>query len=209
MEITKLIIVAFIAAFSGALPPGLINMEVAKVSLQKDRRNGIYSALGASSVNFTHALLGILMARYILSHPSVYLTILEIGMTVFACLTIYFFFIPKKVKPEKTELTKKDSRRSFVKGFLVANLNVLPIPYFVFVSMTFGSSDPGHSFSWTEIILFSLAASVGTFTMLYIYVVSFLKLERHLKSLTKNTNYFMGFIMLVLFVITLIRVYNA
>lgn len=208
MEITKLILAAFTAALLGACPPGLVNMAVAKISLEKNHRNGIYAAIGASIVNFFHALIGILTAKYIISHPKVYLTILEIGMIVFACLAIYFFLVPKKVKPAKETLTKKDSRRSFVKGFLVANLNILPIPYFVFISMSFAPKGT-DTFTWTQIILFSAAAMTATFSMLYIYVVSFVKLEDRLKSLTKNSNYIMGGLMIILFLITLIRVYNA
>ncbi len=209
MDTVKLALAAYFAAFAGITPPGLVNMAVAKISLEKDRRNGVYAALGAALVNFIHAFIAIMTAKYIINHPDVYDTILKIGTVVFAGLAIYFFVSRKKgAKPQKTELTKKDSRLSFVKGFLITNLNILPIPYFVFISMTFAPKS-GEPFGWLQIILFSLATSLATFSVLYIYVVSFVKLEKHLKSFTEKANYFMGALMLILFVITLIRVLNA
>jgi len=208
LETTKLMLAAFFAALSGATPPGLVNMAVARISLEKDKRNGVFGALGASTVNLTHAFMGILLAKYILDHPSVYRTILVIGMGVFGVLAVYFFAFPKKPKPKKNELTKKDSRLSFVKGFLVSSLNILPIPYFVFVSMSF-SPTTGETFSWPQILLFALSAFAGTFTMLYIYVSSFVKLEKRLKVFTQNANYFMGSLMVILFIITFIRVVHA
>lgn len=183
-------------------------MTVAKTCVEKDKRNGIYVAIGACIVNFLHAFLAILLAKYIFSHPTFRDVLLKVGLVVFAGLTVYFIIAAQKDKPKKTELSKKDSRRSFVKGFVIANLNIFPIPYFVFISTEL-STNATNTYDWLHIFLFALSASLGTFSILYIYVVSFVKINKNTKSLSKYANYFMAVLMLVLFVITIFRIYNG
>lgn len=208
METTKFIVITYFAAFAGVVPPGLVNMSVAKTCVEKDKRNGVFVAIGASIVNFLHAFIAILMAKYIFNHPSVRGVLLKIGLVVFAGLFVYFIFAARKNKSKKNQLTKKDSRKSFAKGFFIANLNIFPIPYFVFISTEL-STNASLSFSWLYIFLFALSASLGTFTVLYIYVESFMKINKHTKSFSKYANYFMAVLMLALFIITLFRIYNG
>lgn len=208
MELTQFVTLTFLAAFAGVLPPGLVNMTVAKTALEKDKKNGLYATIGVCIVNFIHAFIAILMAKYIFSHPSIHSVILEFALIVFTALAVYFIFAAWRNKPIKPRESKKESKRSFAKGFLVANLNILPIPYFVFISIEL-SPGSNSTYDWLHIILFSLAATLGTFTVLYLYIVSFVKLEKRMKSLTKYANYFMAVLMIALVIITLIRILNG
>ncbi|HSJ11959.1 MAG TPA: hypothetical protein VK916_04705, partial [Gillisia sp.] len=62
-------------------------------------------------------------------------------------------------------------------------------------------------YDWTLIITFILAASLGTFTTLYFYVLSFLKIEHKTEIFSKYSNYFMAALMFVLVIITIIRIF--
>lgn len=208
METAKFLIISTFGIFFSTLPPGLVNMAVGKISLEKDRKNGLNASLGASIMVSIYAFMGILMAKYIMTHTKVYELILKIGVGVFAVLAIYFLFFPKRQKPEKNELTKKDSRMSFVKGFFLSVVNILPLPFFVFLSITF-APHTDKSFTWPQIILFALGGFIGTLAVLYIYTISFVKLKKRLKIFTRNSNTIMGGLMLILLLITLIRMYNV
>lgn len=207
MEIAEFVAITYFAAFAGVIPPGLVNMTVAKTCVEKDKRNGIIVSIGACIVNFIHALIAILMSKYIFDHPSVRGILLKIGLVVFIGLTIYFFIAARK-KKSAPKPSKKDKRRSFVKGIVIANLNIFPIPYFVFVSSEL-STNGSHTFDWLHVFLFALAASLGTFSVLYAYVVSFAKINKHTESFSKYANYFMSALMFVLVIITIFRIYNA
>lgn len=206
METAKFIVFTYFAAFAGVIPPGLINMTVAKTCVEKDKRNGIIVAIGASIVNFMHAFIAVLMAKYIFDHPSVRGMLLKIGLAVFIGLTVYFFVAARR-KKGKPKSSKKDKRKSFVKGIVIANLNIFPIPYFVFISTEL-SVNGGHTYDWLHVVLFALAASLGTFTVLYLYVVSFVKINKHTDSFSKYANYFMSALMLTMVIITIFRIFH-
>lgn len=210
MEILRFISFAFFAAFAGVVPPGLINMSVAKIAVEKSKKQGIIASLGAGVVNFIQAFISILMARYIIGHASVQSNMLKFGVVVFAGLTIYFLYAGMRNKPQKEKVEKKEksSRRSFAKGFFLANLNILPIPYFVLISAQL-STKTDNAYDWLHIILFSLSTALGTFTVLYLYIIAFLKLGKGSNLIGKYANFFMAGLMFILCVTTIIRAYHA
>ena len=71
METTRLFFITFFASLIGVIPPGLINMTVAKTCLERGKKNGILVAIGASIVVFIQALLAVLLAKYIFFNPYV------------------------------------------------------------------------------------------------------------------------------------------
>lgn len=208
METAKFISFVFFAAFAGVVPPGLVNIAVAKIALEKDKRNGVFAAIGAGLMIFIYAFIAILAARYILRHTNIQMNMLKTGAIVFALLTVYFLVVALKNKARPPKKVKESSHRSFAKGFLIAGLNILPIPYFVFISTQLNSGviDP---YSWTFVFLFALSAGAGTFAILYIYIWVFVKIEKHTEVISRYANYFMAVLMFVLFIITLIRMYHV
>lgn len=204
METTKLFLVTFFASLVGVIPPGLVNMTVARTCLERGKKNGILVAYGASVVVLFQALIAILLAKYIFFNPFVKNILLRTGAVIFFFMAIYFF---AKAKQNKTKIKayKHDETRSFFKGVMVSALNVLPIPYFCAIAA--GMSVSGKmEYDALRITAFTIAAGTGTFVTLYFYVFSFLKIEKKTASITKYTNYFMGILMLILVAITLARI---
>ncbi|MGO2359290.1 LysE family translocator [Mesonia sp.] len=203
IETLQLFLITYFAALAGVIPPGLVNMTVAKSCVDKGKRSGVLVALGASIIVFIQALIAILMAKYIFTHPYVQKMMLRAGLVVFVIMGIYFFIEARKEKT-KVEASKKSSAKSFLKGVMIASVNVFPIPYFVAISTAF---NPDQGYGWLNITAFSFAAALGTFTTLYIYVISFLKIEKHTKSFSKYSNYFMAALMAILIIVTLVRIF--
>lgn len=205
IETAQLFLITYFAALAGVIPPGLVNMTVAKSCVEKGKKSGVYVALGASIIVFAQALVAILMAKYIFTHPYVQKMMLRAGLVVFVIMGIHFFLAARKNKAkDKVRTSKKNSAKSFLKGVMIASVNVFPIPYFVAISMAFS---PNDDYGWPTIIAFSIAAALGTFTTLYIYVVSFLKIEKNTQAFSKYSNYFMAGLMALLILITLIRIF--
>ncbi|MGO3706551.1 MAG: LysE family translocator [Mesonia hippocampi] len=205
MEVTKLFFTTLFAAFVGVIPPGLVNMTVAKTCLEKGKKSGVVVAIGASIIVFCQAMLAILLAKYIFRHPDVQQNLLRVGLLVFIGLGVYFFLQARKTN-HHAKKTKQTSAFSLVKGMTIAGLNVFPIPYFVTISAVF-SGDQCCNFSWASIIAFSLAAAIGTFTTLYLYVYFFAKINDKTAVIAKYANYFMAVLMLMLVLITFLRLY--
>jgi hypothetical protein len=91
---------------------------------------------------------------------------------------------------------------------LVAALNIFPVPYFVAIAGALHIG-VGATYDWSRIIAFILAASMGSFTTLYVYVLSFIRIEKQAEAFSKYSNYFMTALMLILVIVTLLRIYYS
>ncbi|MBE17015.1 MAG: LysE family transporter [Dokdonia sp.] len=205
MEITKLFLITFFAAFAGVLPPGLINMSVAKTCVQHGRKNGVLVAIGASSVVIFQALIAILLAKYIFGNPYVTNILLRTGLVVFLIMAVFFFVKAKRSRVQKVQIPKHAGLRSLGKGMMLSLLNVLPIPYFCALGAALNVSGK-VSYDVIAIVVFITAAAMGTFSALYGYVSFFTRIHKKSERFSKYSNYFMAVLMLILVVITLIRI---
>lgn len=206
MEEVKLFFFTYFAALLGVFPPGLVNMTVAKTCVNKGRQSGLFVAFGSTLIVFFQALIAILLAKYIFTHPYVRTILMRAGLVIFIILAIYFFVKARGDSSQEIKASKKNKTKSFIKGCTIALLNVFPIPYFVLLSTLFNAKGDSN-YSFLSIILFSVAAALGSFSMLYIYIISFMKIEKHTQKFAKYSNYIMAGLMLVLVIIALIRMY--
>ncbi len=204
METTKLFLVTFFASLIGVIPPGLVNMTVAKTCLERGKKNGVLVAIGASVVVIIQATIAILLAKYIFFNPFVKNILLRTGAVIFLLMSIYFF-VKGKRGSTKIKTYSHGETRSFFKGVMMSALNVLPIPYFCAIAAAMSVSGK-IAYDAPHIFVFAIAAGTGTFVTLYFYVFSFLKIEKKTETITKYSNYFMGILMLILVIITLIRI---
>ncbi|PTX44542.1 threonine/homoserine/homoserine lactone efflux protein [Christiangramia gaetbulicola] len=207
MEETKLFLITYFAAFIGVVPPGLVNMTVAKTCVEKGKKSGLFVAIGAGIVILTQAFIAVLLAKYIFDHPFVRRMILRAGLVVFCILGVYFFIKARHKKGVKHNRQKAQAQSLF-KGMLIAALNVFPIPYFVAIAGAMDLSG-GMDYDWSLIISFATAACLGSFTSLYLYVELFDKIEKKAESFAKYSNYFMAGLMLVLIIVALVRILNT
>jgi len=205
LEETKIFLITYFAALLGVVPPGLVNMTVAKTCVKYGKKNGLYVALGASIIVFFQALVAILLTKYIFDNPYVRNILLRTGLVIFIFLMVFFYMKARSDSHLKSN-SKKAKSNSIFKGMLVSVLNVFPIPFFVAIGAALNVGG-GVEYHWSIMLLFTLAASLGTFTTLYFYVFSFWKIEDKTTIFTRYSNYFMAGLMLVLVLITLIRIF--
>jgi len=205
LEETKLFLITFFAALIGVVPPGLVNMAVAKTCVERGKRNGLYVAMGATIVVFVQATIAVLLAKYIFRNEFVQNILLRTALVIFIILGVYFFIQAKK-RSGFEHHSQKTNSNSIFKGMFIATLNIFPIPYFVALAGALNIGT-GANYHWIRILIFVLAASLGTFTTLYFYVVSFIRIEKKAEAISKYSNYFMTALMLVLIIVTLLRIY--
>lgn len=180
-------------------------MSVVKTCLEYGKKNGILVALGASVVVIFQAVIAILLAKYIFGNPFVRIVLLRTGLVIFLIMAIFFFIKARKSKSQVTRIPKHPGRRSFGKGVMLSILNILPIPFFCALGAGLNVSGKVE-YDLLAITIFALAAASGTFTVFYGYVLGFQRIEKKSTSFAKYSNYFMGFLMLVLVLITMVRI---
>ena len=198
------LVLGFFIAFLAVIPPGLINMTAAKISLQEGKNEAISFALGASVIIFFQTFIAVLFARFISNHQEIVSTLQEIGIFVFFLLIFYFFWIAKKPKKIKTDSRVKGKSNRFFLGMLLSTLNLLPIPFYVFASMTLAAS--GYfSFDKIPVAEFVIGVMIGSFTVFYIYIVAFKKIENKTEFLMRNINTIIGSVTTFMAVLTLFK----
>lgn len=202
------LVLGFCIAFLAVILPGLINMTAAKISTQDGRNEALSFAIGASVIIFFQTFAAVLFARFINKHQEIVATLQEIGIFVFSLLSIYFFFIAEKPKKIKTNREVKGKSNRFFLGMLLSTLNLLPIPFYVFASMSLSAS--GYfSFDKIPVSCFVTGVVLGSFTVFYIYIASFKMIEKKTEFLMRNINIIIGSVTTFMAVVTLIKLlYN-
>ncbi len=200
-------IIGFIAAFVGVIPPGLLNMSAAKISMSSGRKQATLFSLGVCATVMLQTYAALIAARYLDKNPDIIDVLQKVALGIFICLTVYFLFIAKDTR---RELPKKNMNRSkksrFFSGMFVAALNLLPLPYWVYISVTF-SVFGWFSFGQTDLLMAVIASGLGTFVMLVLYI-QFFKRKDNKPVFKINMNYIIGLITAVIAIITLMKILN-
>lgn len=196
----------FVVSVIGILPPGLINMTAAKISLQDGKNRAMVFTSGAVLIVFFQTYLALIFARYIDAHQEVVILLREIGFGIFTIVTIYFLWIAKKPKVKIKEDIKIKSKKSrFFLGVLVSAINFFPIPYYVFVSVSLASF--GYfTFEPTSVYSFVLGVVLGSFLVFYTYIAFFNKIQNKTEFLMKNMNVIIGSVTGIISMITLYNI---
>ena len=198
--------IGFFAALVGVIPPGLLNMTAAKISMKQGRKIALLFSAGVCITVCIQTFFALIFARYLDRHPEVVDALQKVALGIFMSLTLYFFFIAKDTRREMPKEMQYSKTNRFFYGMLLASLNLLPLPYWVYVSITFSSF---NWFSFEQLPLWAtvLASGFGTFVMLYIYAQYFRR-KNGKKLFHLNMNYVIGFITAIISVITAVKVFQ-
>lgn len=197
-------IVGFFVAAIGIIPPGLINMTAAKVSLKDGRTEAIFFGIGATIIIFFQSFLALLFANFINSHPVIINSLQEIGFVIFSAMTLFFIWKAKKPKILETEIKVRSKTNRFFYGMLLASLNLFPIPYYVFISITLSTYGYFYFIS-SFIYAFVVGAILGSFLVFYLYILYFKKRENQSSFLINNVNYIFAVLTGLVSFITLLK----
>jgi threonine/homoserine/homoserine lactone efflux protein len=197
----------FFAALVGVIPPGLVNMSVAKTCVDVSMSAGKQKAFGASSIVFLQALIAIVIAKEIKKYPNFNESLLFIGVVVLTMMLIYFLITAVKQKTMSIDQKPPKNKNFFLRGVFVSSLNIFPIPYFLILSTVVSPVDQVE-FSWLVKLLFSLSAALGSLTTFLAYVYFFDKIIKQNDTFKQYSNYFMAILMFCLILLTLYRIYG-
>jgi len=192
----------FLAAAVATLPPGLLNINAAKISVERGKKFGVYFSLACSLVIFIEALGAAAFSKYLFEHPETINHILVGALLIFIVLFFYFW---KKSNRDLTELAPSSSN-SFLKGISLALLNVLTLPFYAGLHAALRSSKIAR-LATSETLVFATAALSGTFAILYGYAYGFAKISFDEQRFEKRSNRIIAGLMLLLVVFTFIRLW--
>ena len=205
MDITVIFFLGLTVAFIGVVPPGLLNMTAAKISLKEGHVRGIMFSIGVCVIVIAQTYLAAIFARYLTKHVEVVEVLQRVAFVIFVLITIYFLFVAKKEIKDVTEPVIRSKKSRFFQGVFLSAINVFPIPYQAYMTITLAS------FGWLDfgqinIISYVAGAAMGTFVMLYVYIFFFDKIKDKSISSQKSMNYLIGGITGIISIITLINI---
>jgi threonine/homoserine/homoserine lactone efflux protein len=205
LSLTITFFIGLIVTLIGVIPPGLLNMTAAKISLKDGHSRGIVFSIGVSLTVIAQTYIAVLFARYLSNHSDIVDILQRVALVIFVLISVYYLFIAKEKPQSSEDINNRSKRNRFFFGMFLSSLNMFPIPYQAYMSITlssFGLMD----FEKTNIISYVAGAAMGTFVMLYIYIFFFDKIKSQKLTSHKNMNLSIGIITAVIALITLINV---
>ena len=207
MNNTIIFFISLLIAFIGVIPPGLLNVSAAKISLKEGHNRSFIFSFGVCVVVAIQVYIAVIFAKYLNQHPEVTVILKRVAFVIFLLISAYFFSTAKSTKtlPEHS-IKSKQSR--FFQGLFMSAINIFPIPFQAYVVTTL------LSFGWmnlesTAVGTYVSGAVMGTFMALYIYILFFDSLKNTKLASPKNMNYTIGIITLLVALGTLINLVSG
>ena len=184
--------------------PGLLNMYSAKISRTQGKKSAFLFATGVSIAIGVLTTIALVFARFLDKNPAVISILQKVALGIFISITIYFFFIAKDVRKTPINEVPYSKRNLFFKGFILSIINLLPIPYWVYISITFTSF---NWFSFTQISVIStvIGSVIGAFVVMSIYIW-FFRPKKNQRNVNLNMNYLIGAATAIISVLTLLKI---
>ncbi len=205
MDTSLIFFLGLVIGFVGVIPPGLLNMSAAKISLTEGYNRGIMFSIGACIIVGVQTTLAAVFARYLNNHPDVVSILKQVALIIFLLIAIYFFFFANKKQKPKAEIKIQSRKSRFFQGMLMSALNVFPIPFQAYITLTLASIGWMY-FDNYSITSYVAGATMGSFVMLYVYIFFFDKIKSKTLTSQKNMNYLIGSITGIVAIVTLIGV---
>ena len=205
MNITFTFILGLLIAFVGVIPPGLLNMTAAKISLKEGYSRGIMFSAGVCLIVIVQTSIAVIFARYLSNHPDVIDILQRVALVIFILITIYYLLFAKTTTNLDVEQHVKSKHSRFFFGVFLSSLNMFPIPYQAYMGITLASFG-WLTFDLTSIASYVAGASMGTFAMLYVYIFFFDRIKNRSFTSQKNMNYIIGGITGIISIFTLINI---
>ena len=205
MNISFVFLLGLLVAFIGVVPPGLLNLTAAKISLKEGYLRGFIFSLGACVIVGFQTYLAAIFAKYLNQHLEIVEILKRVALVVFVLVSIYFFFLSKRDANAK-EIDALESKKSrFFQGIFMSALNMFPIPYQAYIITTL------VTIKWIFLDNLSIVAYVagtvsGTFVGFYIYILFFEKIKNSKISSQKYMSLAIASITALVAIITLVDV---
>ena len=208
MDVFFQFLFGFIVAFTGSIPPSMLNMTALKTSLQKDVQSAHRYIFGVSITVLFQTYIAVFLSKYILENPLILDTIEKFGTVIFIFLAVYFY---RESKKEKRLDDQKNSQQKnyFLTGLTLSSLNMFAIPFFCGI-VAFLDLLNQFSFDAFPIIVFVLGAGIGTFCILFLYVKYAKKIQEKTGKLTNDINLVLSILTAIVAILSMVKfIYKA
>lgn len=193
----------FFASVLGTLLPGILNATVVRISKEEGMKHAYSFMAGTFVIIALQTYLAVFFAKVIENSIVVTNILREIGFVAFFILTLYFFIAKPKSK-FKSKFSVQAKRKSFYQGLCFALLNIFPVFYYVFISITAINND-WYAINYVNNILLTVGVLLGTFSVFMFYINLFKQANIQDNFFLKNINKIIGTITAVIAIVNLYK----
>ena len=120
----------------------MLNMTIAKISINENQKQALNFALGAVVVVFIQSFLGTYFAKFLDANPVFSEGLKKIGTFIFIGLTVAFFIMGLNSKKKKeVEVKIEQKRNRFFYGMALSAFNMFAIPWYALTTLMTSIND--------------------------------------------------------------------
>ncbi|THH40564.1 LysE family transporter [Neolewinella litorea] len=208
MELLTAVLIGLAAAAGATFFPGMLNMTSVNVSLRAGRRAGYAFAAGMAFTFTAQAGVAIFFANYFTTHPAIIGMLKQWAVVAFLFLAVFFLF--KGYRARVAEAAPDGGRyrgSPFLRGILLALMNLLTVPYFFAVGGWLLADDHLSADALGR-LGFMLGAGAGAMLIFGAYARLAEWMQRKALFLTRNINFLLGGLLAILALVQSIRLYG-
>lgn len=194
MNLTLYFLVSFIIGALSSLPTGLITLTVTQRTIEAGKKAGYMLSFGASVVEFIYTYIPLYGLRFFQENVATNYYIQVFAIVVFFAFGFYNLF--KESKPPVAPKNDYDYF-DFGRGMFVAAMNVLVIPFWLFIALWLSNYDMTFD-TQTPIIVFSIGATLGALVVFIGYAELGHIILAKLGEIVKYTDKIVGIVFIVL-----------
>ncbi|SEC50491.1 hypothetical protein SAMN04489761_3175 [Tenacibaculum sp. MAR_2009_124] len=182
------LLLGFVTAFLGYLPPSILNITASKIRLQRNKTAAKQFVLGVVLVVAIQLFVAFIIVSYLNKAPVLLGTLKKISIVVFVLISS--FFIYKGLKTQNTRY-KKSIKNSFFLGLSLSLINMFAIPFFI-VGYSYYHSKGYIMDDKISLIIYTMGTALGVYMALTGYVFLADKYQYKLLEKVKYFNLFIG-----------------
>ena len=195
MNIALYFIISFVISAIGSLPTGLITLTIMQRTLEAGKKAGYMLSFGATVMEFVYTYIALYGLTFFQESVATNYYMQVFATVVFFAFGIYNFF--KESKPPAAPTDSYDYF-DFGRGFIVATMNVLIIPFWLFIALWLSGSYDMTFDSQTNIIVFSLGSALGALAVFIGYAELGQYILARIGKIVKYTNKIVGVVFILL-----------
>ena len=182
------LLLGFVTAFLGYLPPSMLNITASKIRLQRSKAAAKQFVLGVALVVAIQLFIALLIVSYLKQAPSLLVILKKVAVVVFVLISLFFIY---KGLSSKGSNHKEIKKNSFFLGLTLSLINMFAIPFFI-VGYSYYSSQGYIMNDIVSLIIYTTGTILGVYMALIAYVILANKYQYKLLEKVKFFNLFIG-----------------
>ena len=201
MDLLTALLIGVAATVLATFFPGMLNMTAVSTSLRVNRRAGYEFSAGLTAMLTLQAGLAMFFANFLALHPAILQGMKEWAVAIFAVLAVFFLVKGYRLYRQAGEPEDRPYHGSpFWRGVGMALANFLTLPYY-FAAGGWVLAHGYLSDHPLDRVLFTVGAGTGAVIVFGAYVRLAEWIKDHAHFVTRNINFIIGALFVLLAII--------